>query len=791
MSLMCVHTNYTAAAEHINEGYRWVFNERRLAYIPACNEAGVAPKALALGVIGSVFGFAGKPHSWRVHFADAEFTPDDRRSLLIYDLISFFKDGCMGWHMLAPLQRHGNRLALQLDYMSLQQQCQSPDLVPALDMQPAEGLGCLGAAVYEVLFHTCHHRALENGFLLKGLQPCKVAIRLVNCPQAATHIRQLRSSSVGRLVSIRGTVVRVSGIRPLVVQMDFACGKCGATMTCAFPDGKFTPPQRCDGDGCRSRTFEPLRSTAVAVDFQKLRIQEQAGADEGDEGRVPRTLDVELREDLVDGCTAGEVVTVVGLVRVTDTSAGSKSKNAKALFLLFVDAVSVVASRLAATRASSGGAVHDMVAWHDNPTGEPGLEAPTLLDLQFVVKFTEDCAPDQLRCLVHSLCPAIYGHELVKAGLVLALLGGVRKGHAARDCVPIRGDIHVLIACCIDEFDKMASEHQALLCAMEQQEVAVAKAGLCACLPARTTVLAAANPAGGTYKRAKTVHENLKMSSAMLSRFDLTFLLLDRPDEARDHSLSEHVLALHSGQPQRPAAARSRLLGHRASQPALLTDGRGESRHSLEERLKVYTEEDQDPLPLPLLRKYIAYARTHVHPVISSEAKEVLRAFYLELRAKAPAADGAPITTRQLESLIRLCEARARADLRTVATRADAEDVVDLMKACLLDKFVDETGMLDFRRAGGKSKQAEAKRFLAALAKRCQLSGSAQVNVAQLYSLADDLELAVPDMLAFIADLNDAGELLKKGSGVYQAQCAVGSASQASQAAPRRRTQGI
>ncbi|KAK9824819.1 hypothetical protein WJX81_001315 [Elliptochloris bilobata] len=59
-SLMCVHTKYTAAAEHISEGYRRVFIERQLAYIPACNEAGVAPKALALGVIGSVFGFAGK-----------------------------------------------------------------------------------------------------------------------------------------------------------------------------------------------------------------------------------------------------------------------------------------------------------------------------------------------------------------------------------------------------------------------------------------------------------------------------------------------------------------------------------------------------------------------------------------------------------------------------------------------------------------------------------------------------------------------------------------------------------
>ena len=88
---------------------------------------------------------------------------------------------------------------------------------------------------------------------------------------------------------------------------------------------------------------------------------------------------------------------------------------------------------------------------------------------------------------------------------------------------------------------------QALLGAMEQQEVTVAKAGLCATLPARTSVLAAANPVGGHYTRAKTVGENIKLSSAMLSRFDIIFLLLDRPDEALDQRLSEHVLALHSG----------------------------------------------------------------------------------------------------------------------------------------------------------------------------------------------------------------------------------------------------
>jgi len=37
---------------------------------------------------------------------------------------------------------------------------------------------------------------------------------------------------------------------------------------------------------------------------------------------------------------------------------------------------------------------------------------------------------------------------------------------------------------------------------------------------------------------------------------------------------------------------------------------------------QVYTELDRDPLPLPLLKKYIAYARAHVHPVLSDEAKQ-------------------------------------------------------------------------------------------------------------------------------------------------------------------------
>lgn len=64
--------------------------------------------------------------------------------------------------------------------------------------------------------------------------------------------------------------------------------------------------------------------------------------------------------------------------------------------------------------------------------------------------------------------------------------------------------------CCIDEFDKLGNQQQALLEAMEQQSVSLAKAGIVSSLPARTSVIAAANPIGGHYNRGKTVSENLK-----------------------------------------------------------------------------------------------------------------------------------------------------------------------------------------------------------------------------------------------------------------------------------------
>ena len=65
-----------------------------------------------------------------------------------------------------------------------------------------------------------------------------------------------------------------------------------------------------------------------------------------------------------------------------------------------------------------------------------------------------------------------------------------------------------------------------------------------------------------------------------------------------------------------------------------------------------------DLLPAPLLRKYIAYAREYVHPVLGEEAKKEIKDFYLHLRMSQYSNDSTPITPRQLESLVRLAQVR-------------------------------------------------------------------------------------------------------------------------------------
>lgn len=80
---------------------------------------------------------------------------------------------------------------------------------------------------------------------------------------------------------------------------------------------------------------------------------------------------------------------------------------------------------------------------------------------------------------------------------------------------------------------------------MEQQTVSIAKAGITTTLNARTSILAAANPLFGRYNLKETAHKNINLPAALLSRFDLIFILLDSKDQGRDLELSKHIGMVH------------------------------------------------------------------------------------------------------------------------------------------------------------------------------------------------------------------------------------------------------
>ncbi|XP_052174144.1 probable DNA helicase MCM8 [Diospyros lotus] len=753
------------------------------------------------------------------YFPDVDLSADESKSKLkvTSDLVSLLSTQA-GQRLLSQVKDNDGICFLPLDFQHFQKICEQQELYTMFAEKPKEALSCMSAAVHKVLSIKLGDNMLD--------EDSKINIRLHNYPESSITLRNLKAAYIGRLVSVRGTVVKVSTVRPLVIQMSFSCTKCGTNIIRNFPDGKFSPPPTCVMLGCKSRTFNPDRSTARTIDFQKIRLQELLKPEHHEEGRVPRTVECELTEDLVDACIPGDVVTVTGIIRVInnymDIGGGkSKSKN-QGLYYLYLEVVSIKNSKSQHLPGDFQDANADARA-----TELLDLFTFSPRDLEFVVKFSEEHGPDIFRQILQSICPSIYGHELVKAGITLALFGGVRKHSMDLNKVPVRGDIHVIIVgdpglgksqilqaaaaisprgiyvcgnattnagltvavvkdpmtsdfafeagamvladrglCCIDEFDKMSAEHQALLEAMEQQCVSVAKAGLVASLSARTSVLAAANPVGGHYNRAKTVNENLKMSSALLSRFDLVFILLDKPDELLDKQVSEHIMSLHAGSGDHSPATKKLCTASsngRDTRTSIQSD-------SLVSKLRLDPKKDVDFAPLPgsLLRKYIAYARTFVFPRMSRPAAEILQKFYLRLRDHSTSADGTPITARQLESLVRLAEARARLDLREEITAQDALDVVEIMKESLYDKYVDEHGFVDFGRSGGMSQQKEAKRFLSALNKQSELQQKDCFSISEIYSLADRIGLRVPDIDTFVDNLNSVGYLLKKGPRTYQ-----------------------
>lgn len=243
--------------------------------------------------------------------------------------------------------------------------------------------------------------------------------------------------------------------------------------------------------------------------------------------------------------------------------------------------------------------------------------------------------------------------------------------------------------CMIDEMDKMSEDDTAAMHeALEQQTVSVSKANVQATLLAQATVLAAANPKFGRFDPYGIVAEQIDMPPTLINRFDLIFPIRDVPEETRDKKLAEHILGLH----QAPDSAEA-------------------------------------DIPNEILKKYIAYARQRIVPELTDAALEEVKEFYLKMRSSGGSDEGVksiPISARQLEALVRLSEASAKARLSSKVTRKDAKKACELVEYCLMQVGFDkETGKIDIDRI------------------TTGISASARSHIANIKEIIADLESKV------------------------------------------------
>ena len=297
-------------------------------------------------------------------------------------------------------------------------------------------------------------------------RPPPTILRLRNATPE-TPLAALRSDVVDRLVSIRATVTRVGPVKPLVTEASFSCAQCflGASdpqfaMRMRFRRGEYRAPSRCDGGDCKSRKFDLLRDTAKTVDVQKIRVQQQlddAKTLDDDAGRIPRSLDVEcVGTGLVDKCAPGDVVVVAGIVRVVNAAVAAGRKDRRALqqatSVMYLAANSIVnASREAEAGSQQQKSEYDCHEEEDDQEEKQLVEGVCRHE-------------DPLSLIVASFAPRIYGHELVKLGLLLGLFGGTdekaavsedadadgsakrrRENDAAKESIQVRCNSHVLV----------------------------------------------------------------------------------------------------------------------------------------------------------------------------------------------------------------------------------------------------------------------------------------------------------------------------------------------------------
>lgn len=526
--------------------------------------------------------------------------------------------------------------------------------------------------------------SIQNGFLKENF-----SIKITNIPIIeGIVIKEVPSvKDIGNLVSFKGTVVRTGITKIISQQSKYLCRNCGEKTIVEADDtryGLMEAPIVCNKfvgiRRCGATNMLPIDDSTTpqgCCDYQEIKIQEMAGVLQT--GKIPRSIVIVLKNEFVDRCTAGNTVTVTGIVKARWRKGWSSKTTQTELVLIAYD-LCVSSDMLGENKEKD--CVH------------------------FFKKFREKYKKTPYKArdiIVSSVCPDISGLHLVKLSVLLTLIGGVSYKEAL-DSTTTRGEGHLLLIgdpgtaksrllsfsskliirsvlttghgsttagltaaavkdgnewqleagalvlsdlgiCCIDEFTSIRpADRTAIHEAMEQQTLSIAKAGIIAKLRTRCSIIAACNIDERT-DDGGIKHVSANINSPLLSRFDLIIPIEDKHDEDFDFKTAEFIL--------------ERMM-------------KKETKH----------------ISLERLRSYISYVKISFCPQIGEEASFVLKRYYQRQR------EAGNVTVRLFEGLIRLSQAHARLMFRHRVTIDDAVQAVILMETSItteniLDLFYD------------------------------------------------------------------------------------------------------
>ncbi|MBU4201933.1 MAG: minichromosome maintenance protein MCM [Candidatus Altiarchaeales archaeon] len=521
----------------------------------------------------------------------------------------------------------------------------------------------------------------------------RINVRFYNIPKEKGYtilVRELRSKNVGAMMALDGLVNKITDIFPKIEIGRFYCNKCNESHDEPQVTRFLQQPPFCNN--CKRREFRFVPEESKLTDIQKLEIQEPLEMLKG--GAEARRIEVWVEDDLTDAVCAGDRVVVTGIMRLLPPKKGGsvylkyiEGNNIEGIAREFEDIEISKKEEREIKKLAKDPKIHDHVIasiapgiWGYNEVkeaialqlfggrGRKRLPDGTALrpDIHLLLVGDPGVAKSRLLQYVNQVAPkSIYvtGKGTTGAGLTAT----AEKDDFGEGGWTLKAGALVLAGggvVCIDEFDKMDKEDRSAMHeAMEQQTISVAKAGMVTRFIANTAVLAASNPKFSRFDSYKPLGEQFDIPPTLLSRFDLIFPIRDIVDKEKDAEIADHMLKMHKT-PEEAAEI----------QPAINTE---------------------------LFMKYIAYSRKNIRPVMTDDAAEKIKAYYVDLRGGSQ--ETVRATPRQLEALVRLAEASAKIRLSDTVTVSDADRAIRLTNFVLREVAYDAaTGEIDIDRIGAE-----------------------------------------------------------------------------------------